>query len=314
MSFSGEIKEELSRQKENNQHCRIAELAAILSGCGQILIDEDDLFCLDVHTENVCLARKYYTLLRDSFGIQAAVTVHKNAYLQKNKVYHLVIGEHEEALRVLQRTEIVGENGELREKIEYSQRILLERECCRRAYLRGAFMATGSLSDPEKAYHLEIVCQQEERAEVLKEIMNSLGFAANSIQRKSNFVVYLKEGEQIADFLACMGAHKHLFELENVRILKEVRNNINRKVNCETANLNKTVSAAVRQIEDIQYIIDTRGIESLPGNLREIARLRLEYPESSLKELGERLEPPVGKSGVNHRLRRISEIADRLRG
>lgn len=314
MSFSGEIKEELSRQSENNQHCRIAELAAILSGCGQILIDEEDFLSLDVHTENLCLARKYYVLLRDSFGIQAAVTVHRNAYLQKSKVYHLVVGEHEDALRVLKAAQIVGSEGEIREKIEYSQRTLLTRECCRRAYLRGAFMASGSISDPEKSYHLEIVCQQEERAAVLKEIMNSLGFAANIIQRKNNYVVYLKEGEQIADFLACMGAHRHLFELENVRILKEVRNNINRKVNCETANLNKTVSAAVRQIDDIRYIMDTKGIECLPGNLRAIARLRLEYPESSLKELGEMLDPPVGKSGVNHRLRRISEIADKLRG
>ena len=190
---------------------------------------------------------------------------------------------------------------------------MLERDCCKRAYIRGAFLASGSVSDPQKSYHLEIVCQQKERAEVIRQVMRDLDMDARIVTRKKNDVVYLKEGEQILSFLASIGATQHLFAMENVRILKEMRNNLNRQVNCETANLNKTVSAAVRQMEDIRYIECCGEFKNLPDNLRSMAEIRLEYPDASLKELGELLTPPVGKSGVNHRLRKLSEIADKLR-
>ncbi len=191
--------------------------------------------------------------------------------------------------------------------------LLVQNSCCRRAFLRGAFLSAGSMSDPEKSYHFEVVCTGEEKARQLMEMMNSFGMDAKVVMRKKNHVVYLKEGAQIVDMLNIMEAHVSLLNLENVRIMKEMRNSVNRQVNCETANINKTVSAAVKQLEDINYIKNTKGLESLPENLREIALVRLEYPQAPLKELGAYLEPAVGKSGVYHRLRRLCEIAEEIR-
>ena len=313
MSFSGEIKEELSRVTDNSRHCRLAELAAIISGCGQVMIDEDDRYELEVRTENVCLARTYYSLVKKLFGIQAAVILRKNEVMTKSSTYHLVVDDHEETIEILRAVCVLNEDGEIRDSVENSQLALLKRDCCKRAYIRGAFLASGSVSDPQKSYHLEIVCQQKERAHVLKQVLNALDMDARIVTRKKNDVVYLKEGEQILSFLGSIGATQHLFAMENVRILKEMRNNLNRQVNCETANLNKTVSAAVRQMEDIRYIECCGEFKNLPDNLRSMAEIRLEYPDASLKELGELLTPPVGKSGVNHRLRKLSEIADKLR-
>ena len=191
--------------------------------------------------------------------------------------------------------------------------ILLQQTCCRRAYIRGAFLAGGSISDPNKSYHFEIVCREIAQAKQLQDAINSFEMEAKIVERKKHQVVYLKEGAQIVDMLNIMEAHVALMNLENVRILKEMRNSVNRKVNCETANISKTVAAAVKQLGDIEYIKQNAGLDSLPENLKEMALLRLEYPATPLKELGTYLDPPVGKSGVNHRLRRISEIADELR-
>ena len=190
---------------------------------------------------------------------------------------------------------------------------IVKNEECKRAYIKGAFLGGGSISNPEKTYHLEFVTHDDEYAEDLSKLINQYGLNSKVIQRKSSFVIYLKEGEQIVDLLNIIGAHSSLLELENVRIMKEMRNNVNRLVNCETANLSKTVNAAVRQVESIKLIQNELGLARLPKNLREIAELRLSYPDESLKELGEMLNPPVGKSGVNHRLRRIEKIAEELR-
>lgn len=189
----------------------------------------------------------------------------------------------------------------------------VERPCCKRAFLRGAFLCIGSISDPEKSNHLEFVCTNEESAELLKKYMTEFDIAAKTVRRKKYYVVYLKDGEEIVDLLNVMGAHVSLMEFENQRILKEISNSVNRRVNCETANIAKTVNAATKQVEDIILIRDTCGFGGLPQNLREMAEVRIDYPEASLKELGSYLDPPVGKSGVNHRLRRLSEIAEKLR-
>ena len=183
----------------------------------------------------------------------------------------------------------------------------------RRAYIRGAFIGGGSISNPEKTYHLEFVTHSEEYAVDLSKLINSYGLNSKVIQRKNSYIIYIKEGEQIVDLLNIIGAQSCLLELENIRIMKEMRNNVNRLVNCETANLSKTVNAAVRQVESIKLIQSQIGLQRLPKNLREIAELRLNYPDESLKELGEMLDPPVGKSGVNHRLRKIEKIAEELR-
>ena len=193
-------------------------------------------------------------------------------------------------------------------------RMDVQQDCCRRAYIKGVFMTSGSISDPNKGYHMEVVCENEGRAQFIQEIIKGFGVEARIIQRKKYYVVYLKDGEMIVDMLGIMGAHISLMNMENIRIRKDIRNNINRRVNCEAANLNKTVSAAVKQMNDINYIIETKGIGYLPDNLQELALARLENEDASLKELGEMMTPPIGKSGVNHRLRKISEIAEEMRG
>lgn len=183
-----------------------------------------------------------------------------------------------------------------------------------RAFLRDAFLEIGSMSNPEKGYHLEFVCENENHAYKLIETMQKFEIMAKTVQRKRYTIVYIKESEDIVKLLNVMGAHKCLMDLENLRILKDMRNSINRRVNCEAANISKTVSAANKQIEDIQYIKEHCGFDDLSENLREMAKIRLEYPDATLKELGEYLVPSVGKSGVNHRLRKLSELADSIRG
>ena len=200
--------------------------------------------------------------------------------------------------------------GDLSQPVDES---LLRNTCCKRAFLRGAFLGVGSMSDPEKGYHLEFVSTDEAKAVQLQKIIHEFHVDAKIILRKKYFVVYIKESESIVDLLNIMEAPVALMNLENLRILKDMRNSINRKVNCEAANINKTVSAANRQIEDIEYLRDHYGLQNLQPALRQMAEVRLEYPEASLKELGEFLEPKVGKSGVNHRLRKLSELAEKMR-
>ena len=313
MSFSSRVKDELSRQVSPARHCQIAEIAAILSLCGRIQISADDRYCIRIHTENVAVARKYFTLLKKTFNIVTDVTIRRNVHLRKNRVYTVTVGRHEDACRVLQAAKLIGADGEIRENLSVIRNVVTQQACCRRAFIRGAFLAAGSVSDPEKFYHFEIVCATEAKAEQLREIMSTFDLDAKIVKRKKYYVVYIKEGSQIVDVLNVMEAPVSLMELENIRILKEMRNSVNRQVNCETANINKTVAASVKQIRDIEYIRDTIGFESLPENLEQMAQARLLKPDATLKELGEALEPPVGKSGVNHRLRRLSELAEKLR-
>ena len=278
MSFSAEVKEELQKQVGKSRHCQIAELAAMIAFDG-------------IGIENHLLNEKYQALVGELFP-----------------------GEKDVAeWRILELVKMWDEKQQKPEINSTVNGLLLQQVCCRRAFLRGAFLAGGSISDPNKSYHFEIVCKTLEQAEQLRDIINSFVMEAKIVERKKHQVVYLKEGAQIVDMLNIMEAHVALMNLENVRILKEMRNSVNRKVNCETANISKTVNAAVKQLEDIVFIRDKAGLDSLPDNLREIALLRLENPDAPLKELGTFLDPPVGKSGVNHRLRRISEIAETLR-
>lgn len=312
LSFSGKVKEELCRHVSEAQHCRIAELSAIISMCGRVRIDCNDKFSIKIRTDNLSIARKCFTLLEKTFNICNDVLLSENRS-SGSEFYSVNIKRHEDAIRVLQATKLMDEKGEIEEEILVTRNIIMQQSCCKRAFLRGAFLVGGSISNPEKSYHLEIVCAAETKAEQIKNIIDSFGLEAKIITRKKTHVVYLKEGSQIVDLLGIMEASVGLMDFENVRILKEMRNSVNRKVNCETANINKTVSAAVKQALDIKYIQERMGLHNLSEGLEEIAELRLQYPEASLKELGEYLSEPVGKSGVNHRLRKLSEIAERLR-
>lgn len=313
MSFSSEVKEELTRKTGAGRHCQIAEIAAMIYLNGDIKMENGGFF-LRFHTENQAVSRKCFTLLQKTFNINTEISVGKNPYLKRDSVFIVPVEDSAQAKRVLEASKLIRQKEEgvweLREK---PSAVVIQKDCCKRAFIRGAFLTSGSISDPEKFYHFEIVCQNPVKAELIQNVIRSFQIDAKIVARKKAFVVYVKEGAQIVELLGIMGANVALMNLENIRILKEVRNAVNRKVNCEAANIHKTVHAAVKQIEDIRYIEQTVGFQELSEGLEEIASLRLQYPEASLKELGMMLNPQVGKSGVNHRLRKLSTIAQELR-
>lgn len=313
MSFSSEVKEELSKQSSSSRHCQIAELAAIIQYCGEINHLENGRCVIKIQTENLSVVRKYFTLLRKTFNIDTDIDEAKVAKYTKYNTYTnyqedgLVVG------KVLQAIKVVDSSGILNDSERIVNPLLMKNSCCRRAVLRGAYLAIGSMSNPIKSYHFELACTSQVQADQLKHIILGFQIEAKIVIRKKYYVVYVKEGSGIVDLLNIMEAHVALMNLENLRILKEMRNSINRRVNCEAANITKTVNAASKQIEDILYIRDSVGFNNIQDNLREMAEVRLEHPDDTLKELGEFLDPPVGKSGVNHRLRKLSELADRLK-
>lgn len=291
MSFSGTVKEELAEYISPARHCQLAELAALFHFGGR-LTENGRHIKFDM--ENEAITRKCFTLLQKTFNINNVMQEE-----DEEKIYQ-ALHLYDEAHHIIPLDTPVNA-------------LLIKNNCCVRAYLRGAFLCAGSMSDPEKSYHLEFVCSRPEQAVQLKSMIQEFQIEAKTIKRKKYYVVYLKEGSGIVDLLNVIGAHVSLMNLENLRIVKEMRNSINRRVNCEAANITKTVTAASRQIEDILLIKKCYGFENLPDNLRQMAEIRLEYPEAPLKELGEYLEPAVGKSGVNHRLRKLSEIAEHMR-
>ena len=313
MSFSSEVKEELAKKISPARHCQMAELAAIMSFCGQYGRQEGSgLYVVGFQTENEAVVRKGFTLLKKTFNINT-----DDSQLQgeetKSHTYVALTKNIGEADKILQAIKMKEPDGVKKAGETGVNPLLIKNACCKRAFLRGAFLCIGSMSDPGKSYHLEFVCTHKESAEQLKELIQGFEVDAKIVIRKKYYVVYLKEGAGIVDLLNIMEAHKALMNFENYRIVKEVRNSINRKVNCETANITKTVNASSKQIEDILLIRERYGFQNLPDNLRVTAELRLEYPDATLKELGQILSPSVGKSGMNHRLRKLSEIADRIR-
>ncbi len=313
MSFSIQVKEEMLRQTSSARHCRIAGLAAIISFCGQVAImgcGDDKRYRLCIHTENLMVASYAFSLIKKTFK----VTVHTMVRSTKNgsRLYILDISSHEESKSILMAVKLIKEDGSINDNLLIDE-IVMRNSCCKRSFIKSAFLVGGSVSNPNKAYHFEINAQTKNKADQLVNLFSSFDITAKKVVRKGNFIVYIKEGNQISDVLNICGAHVAMMELENVRILKDMRNSINRQVNCEAANIGKTVSAANKQLEDIELIKNTIGIESLKDNLREVALLRLENSDMPLKDLGLLLDPPLGKSGVNHRLRKLSEIADNIR-
>ena len=303
MSFSSELKAELGKAADTARHCRIAQLAAFVCFLGKTVSGEDGLRELKIVSENTAAFDSAAELLKKIFAFKFEVGKARSLRNLKSYSIELDASDSAEVFETLK----FGESG------LPNIPLLTEKSCCKKAFLRGAFLAAGSVSNPDRSYHFEIMCKNGCIADMTAKVMCDLGLQAKITPRQKHFVVYLKEIEQISDALGMMGARTSLLELENFRILREMRGNVNRRVNCETANINKAAQAAARQIEDIKYIESHMRLSSLPNGLDEIARIRLEYPEATLSELGAYLEPPVGKSGVNHRLRKISSIAEALR-
>ena len=266
---------------------------------------------LDITTENAAIARRIYTLIKKIYPeIHIELLVRKKMRLKKNNVYLVRISN--KARHLLENLGIIGEGFTFIREISPS---IMKKKCCRRAYLRGAFLAGGSINHPEtSSYHLEIYSVYDEHNRALCQLVNTFDLNAKMLERKKGFITYIKESEKITEFLNVIGAHQALLYFEDVRIMKDMRNSVNRLVNCETANLNKTVGAALRQVENIRLVDRELGLHKLPDKLREIAELRVQHQDVTLKELGEMVKSgKVSKSGVNHRLRKIDEIADRIR-
>ncbi len=309
MSFSSKAKNDLARLTSDNRCCHMAELSGILRVSGSLKPGLGGMGALVV-TENAAVARLIFTLFKKAFGAHAEVLASPNRTLNKGHTYTVRLSKAEDTLMALGIIEQNEDGIGIHTGVPHE---LIRKNCCRRAYLRGVFLGSGSVSDPEKGYHLEFVTHDPDYAESLKDLINSYDLSAKTVSRKQNIVVYLKEGDQIVDMLNIIGAHTALLAFEDVRIIKQMRNDVNRIVNCETANLNKTVDAAVRQLQAIETIKNTIGLSSLPDVLAEIAELRLENKDLSLTELGALLSPAVGKSGVNHRLRKLERIADSIK-
>ena len=312
MSFSTETKNELSRVMSDSLCCKKAELSGIAKMAGSIQISGYKKINLKISTELNSIARKVFKILKSNFDINTNIVVNKNQMLKRNNSYVLTVTSEMGSEDLMKSLGLLDKDEDFL-PCHIVPSWVFEDEECNKSFIRGAFLGGGSISDPEKNYHMEFVASNEEFATSLMSLINSLGFNSKIVCRKNSYVVYLKESEQISDLLSLMGGFQALLSLQNTKIMKQMRNNVNRIVNCETANLSKTVNAAVRQVENIKLIQQKIGISRLPENLQQIALLRVENEDLTLKELGELLDPPISKSGVNHRLKKIDDIANELR-
>ncbi|MEM1503021.1 DNA-binding protein WhiA [Domibacillus sp. 8LH] len=308
MSFASETKKELTTI-ETSGCCAKAELSALIRMNGSLSFSNRQLV-VNIQTENAAIARRIYVLIKRNYDAAVELLVRKKMRLKKNNVYIVRLKENAQV--------ILDDLGIIEDGFSFIHHIasrITEKNCCQRAYLRGAFLAGGSVNNPEtSSYHLEIFSLYQEHNKALCTLMNEFSLNAKTLERKKGFITYLKEAEKISDFFSIVGAHSALMRFEDVRIVRDMRNSVNRLVNCETANLNKTIGAALRQVENIKFIDQTVGLGILPDRLREIAELRVLHQDVTLKELGEMVSgAAISKSGINHRLRKIDEIADKIR-
>ncbi|KJS19083.1 MAG: sporulation regulator WhiA [Clostridiaceae bacterium BRH_c20a] len=310
MSFSEKTKNELARIILKDRCCQMAELAGLVRMDGTILISSKNQIGLELTTENAAVARKILRLAKLVFNVETELRVQRKARLKKNNIYLVKIPPQNKVQEILRTLGITREGFLINPEVSS---LITKKKCCRRSYLRGVFLGAGSVNDPENTYHLEIATTSEEYAQSLVALIKKFGLDPKISTRKNWQVVYLKESEQIVTFLNVIEAHTALLNFESTRIQKGIRNKVNRLVNCETANLTKTIDAAFRQKENIELIAQNLGLENLPLGLRQVAELRLEQPDISLKELGELTDPPLGKSGINHRIRKLEKIAENIR-
>ncbi len=308
MSFSQDTKNELVKIKNVSTSASLCELMGCVAFGGR-LRREKGILSLTVVTENPKTVRRIYQLTKDTVGVNSKVKITKSS---SGKVSYTVCTENDEAVTLMialgfiERPSDVNYLSSFRIKTEY-----IDKSARQKAFLRGVFLTSGTVMSPEKKYHMEFATPSYGLHNDLYAVMKSMGINPRVVVRSGNMVIYFKNSEEIADILTLMGAYKVLMDFHNTKILKEIRNNVNRTMNCEAANLQKMVDASVEQVNAINKIIEAGKFENLPESLKEVARLRLEYREHSLKELGEMLDPPLGKSGVNHRLRKIQEIAEK---
>ena len=309
MSYASQVKKELTNLEVHPEHAR-AELSALIRMNGSLSLAQHH-FILNIQTENPAIARRIYSLLHQLYTVDSELVVRRKMKLQKNKQYIVRLRQHVQAiladLRIVQKDSFQIRT-DISEDIWSSQQRA-------RSYLRGAFLAGGSVNNPETSrYHLEIYTLYEDQNQGLVKLMNQFQLNARATQRRNGFIVYLKEAEKISDFLQIIGATASMLKFEDIRIVRDMRNSVNRLVNCENANINKTIKAAAKQVANIRYYQENFGLEKLPVKLKEIAELRLANPEVSLTELAQMVPGgPISKSGINHRLRKLNTLNEQKR-
>ncbi|MBR5228261.1 MAG: DNA-binding protein WhiA [Firmicutes bacterium] len=313
MSFSSETKKELAQVAPDKKCCMLAEIAGFARMNGSIRLIGGGRMSVSLTSEDPATARHFKKLLQAYFDTSTSLDIYQGAAFTKGKKYRITFDDSIVGEQMLREVGLMTVQEGSNVLVEGIPSEIIRKKCCKRAYLRGMFLASGSINHPEKGYHMEIVCKNQYIGADLRKLMNSFDLNAKISERKNTYVVYVKESEKIVDFMNIAGAHQQLLTFEDVRIVKSLRNTTNRINNCENANIDKAVNAAAKQVEDIRLIEERMGLGNLQEKLRVVAELRLENPDLPLKDLAELTDPPVSKSGVNHRLKKLSELAEKIR-
>lgn len=307
LSFAAQVKAELAHLNTEQDCCQRMELAGLMRALGRVELQGGGRVAVSLSTDSSPVARKIIRLIRSTFGVEYKLMVMRRTKLRKNLVYRVYIPHQDGLAHMLQACGLVDGAGALTEWVDVPE---LEQDHCRRAYLRGTYLGTGWVSSPERQHHLEMVTTATEAADALGQMLFRYGISVRLAMRKESLILYIKDAEQIARFLNVVGAHESLLRYEDVRALKEMKNRVNRQVNAELANDAKAADAAARQVEAIERLRASGQLAGLNDALRQLAELRLNHPDTSLKELGEMCTPPVGKSGVAHRMRQLMALAE----
>lgn len=313
MSFSSETKKAIAKILPENRCCMLAEIAGYARIRGVLRLTGGGHMSVSLNAEDPAVVRTLKQLTTAYFDAASEIQVIQGSMLKKENSYRLIFDEERTGEKILRETGMLQVRDGSNVLVDGIDSEIVRKTCCKKACLRGLFLAGGTVNDPEKGYHLEIVCSDKVTAADVKKLMNQFSLKARIVERRGSQVVYIKGSERVADFLKIVGAYNQVFRLEDVLALKSLRNKTNRIVNCESANLDRSVNAAASQIQNIRYIQEHLGLENIQQRLRDAAELRLEYPELPLSELARLSDPPVSKSGLNHRFAKIAETAERLR-
>ena len=313
MSFASNVRAELARELCTDKCCSRAELAAALLASGGISyrFGKAQNYAISITTAEAAVVRHYFQLLKRHFGVSSQIRTLKSDSLNGMTRYQLVVPD-DDVQMLLEETGLLDPEALFGISLVPPEK-LVAYACCKKTFLKSAFMLCGGITNPEMQYHIEIAAPTEDFANYVIEMLKYYEIHAKKACRKSKYVVYLKKSDDVSDMLTLMGASQSVLALQNVRIKKDVSNRVNRQLNCDNSNINRIMETALLQIEDIRYIDSEIGLDKLPLALRDIAEARVNNPATSLSGLGDMMTPPIGKSGVNARLRKISEIARKLR-
>ena len=307
MSFTTEVKEELSRVAPGCSHCENATLAALIRIEGTLLMKGQGRYALEIATDSPVVARFIIKALHENYHLTTDLTMRRSV-LHKTPNWLIEVPMQPGLNETLKELGILGEDG-LERGIDPA---LIAKQCCAAAYLRGIFLGSGFISNPRGDFHFELKVETEATANAIVEMLKERGIKARAIQRRNSYLIYLKSGTAISSFLALVGAHQSALKMENERVVKSVRNDVNRRVNAEIANQAKASAASVEQIMTIRYVLEHRDVATLPQALQEYIKLRIAYPDATLKELGEAADPSLSKSAINHRVRRVEQLAQEI--